>query len=1321
MNTDYSSIINLHKVVSDAIDSQEYIGKSGSDFIKTSEKKIRLSEFFTLAQEQISSTLEKGQHPKKLEKTVHHLLQTMQNDGTTLYLRYQKSTQTWSRWILKGVSRLTPNLLKKILPACFSNKMEEAEKGTLKAYEAYKALLNQAKAKLPAFDPSEIPQKGENSNFSKEIEFYQLENSYLKNHPELLENENGNKEKEPQKNDKQSDKQTDKEGQQGETNTSNQKQNDPQKGEQKSKSLDKAQDDSSSNNKADQEKVQKQSSVEIENQGNEKGQKQQQEQLLVPKVVKLAEPVIEFPIQKELIEEPIQEIILDEKMIKHLTEQFDEYKTIIEGFAERPFGNQNFVKYVQKLINIITKFSILGGPEGQIALAKLNLAEQKLSFLNEWVNALNKGENLFELITSSPWSGYFAEMAISENLTVNFGIQKLAGVEDYKLLKDGKKVPLENFSSYRGQVLITLNQPESLHSLESFAKLLSQEKFVKCRPSRLIINITNDAKMTPQLLDMLLNIKQNVGEIEISGIESIDLDAMGLSQDKTMSFIENLNFFNFPDLKEIQVEKKAWTAKHYAQFLECLPSEAHLELCFNSCPDYKFINLPPELLSLKKFDFSNYSFPQIQYLLPQLVHLNYLTLSNDITEKQLEILLKVAPKALSGVNLENCEKLTTDVFPLLYKYSPLTFNLSNVPAGKIPLAHLPKTENPFFISDIYAKSDATIPLVNNLYTGPQHLSAAFQIPILRNQKKIDSFFPEHQTVLDPKSVGYWLYNEDYKNLGIEKNIRTVLADNNAKMSGSDLIAFMQKFPNTDTLSLYHCINVTNKDIQDLLKACPNIKKLDLTGCTKVDSYLFGEEVQNLDELIITGTGISSQVAMVAKLQFNVDKKIIQFHESVLNISDLDLMNDLSDLLKDKDLTRLTHISFEDCHTLTDELLSQFLEKLSMETKVTKDGKEVKNPQHSNLAVLNLSGCDQITGKSFYIEEPNELFNPDEPYDSNGELIPKMHIKLKYLGTLDEVIIENTSINQEVQNFLSLKYPKIKFSQEFKSKDSIHLIKHFQNCIDFHTLSKMDNLTPEQTNTLDRVRKSYLHDLISAKLFFDTIEISEELQSDWNEHVFLENISPEEFYDMTLGFKTDNEGETVSFKTYQDLLYCSSKTFRNELRLGGILKKLSEFTIENQHATPEAGLVIMDLLHDKLDSENLHWKTAADVAELLGPENQVEDENQVDLMNLQFDKPYYKTLLNIIHDQFDFEEADEMLITAKLLQDDEGTKMYEKFLLKELNALSQLKPAEKSEKPAQAKFNTIFNLAKQHNLQNLLKDCKKKEIETLQELVGAGFI
>lgn len=141
----------LHKEMSLAINSNKYIGKAGphsTHLIKTNVKKIRLAEVFNIAQEHIKSIFDNGQDSEKIEKSVYPLLEELQKDGEALYLKYQKSTRRWTRWTLKCVARYTPKLLKKILPACFSNKMESAEQDTFKAYEAYKNFIAQAKLKI---------------------------------------------------------------------------------------------------------------------------------------------------------------------------------------------------------------------------------------------------------------------------------------------------------------------------------------------------------------------------------------------------------------------------------------------------------------------------------------------------------------------------------------------------------------------------------------------------------------------------------------------------------------------------------------------------------------------------------------------------------------------------------------------------------------------------------------------------------------------------------------------------------------------------------------------------------------------------------------------------------------------------------------------------------------------------------------------------------------------------------------------------------------------------------------------------------------------
>ena len=135
------SLENLHVEFNKAFTSSTYLGPTNRDPQKLeqrAQKHIRLIEVFRLAQQQIEEALQ-GNDPT-LDQKIYHL-QLLQADGINIYQRYETTTHTWRRWLLKSLARYMPDLFKSFLPSCFSNKMEQAEQETRQAFEDYRTFI----------------------------------------------------------------------------------------------------------------------------------------------------------------------------------------------------------------------------------------------------------------------------------------------------------------------------------------------------------------------------------------------------------------------------------------------------------------------------------------------------------------------------------------------------------------------------------------------------------------------------------------------------------------------------------------------------------------------------------------------------------------------------------------------------------------------------------------------------------------------------------------------------------------------------------------------------------------------------------------------------------------------------------------------------------------------------------------------------------------------------------------------------------------------------------------------------------------------------
>ena len=86
---------------------------------------------------------------------------TIKNSIDQIYKHYQTSVNTHLRLFLKTLAKITPKLLKPYLPACFSNRMAEAEKETNQAYQAFLKEIEEYQNK------SSLPKKTNSSNHTK--------------------------------------------------------------------------------------------------------------------------------------------------------------------------------------------------------------------------------------------------------------------------------------------------------------------------------------------------------------------------------------------------------------------------------------------------------------------------------------------------------------------------------------------------------------------------------------------------------------------------------------------------------------------------------------------------------------------------------------------------------------------------------------------------------------------------------------------------------------------------------------------------------------------------------------------------------------------------------------------------------------------------------------------------------------------------------------------------------------------------------------------------------------------------------------------------
>lgn len=1317
---------NLHSQFDTAIRTHTYMGPTKGDPKKlesTNQKTIRLAEVFKLAREQIEESLKGKQCPDARE--ISHL-RVLQHDGRIIYQRYEKLTNGWIRTFMKCLAHYTPEFLKKILPYCFSNELKKAEEETLREFEEYRIFIRD---QINKFSKKNVDEKGSEEHIQEKSDL--LTPLIDEDGEEIFDPDQDflpTKNEEPKQDSKLQQKINHKLNKPG---TKEDSKTDPKKSALINSEQEKhLQEMFEKGVLLDDENPELQMLLEqmfITNTPTsgpnsdsedafQKGdsQKDKQDDSLPCFDLSLSEDELEIvddPTQEEktqnkqfninltgksnlpdssLISEEERQKAIQQMIEMHLS-TIEKYLQLLKNFEDRPLPLKMLINIFKHLYDFITTVQL--NPEGENALKNLGLNDKEINAFKDpnlkVAFFTNNHDKIAEIL--APWKVLFDEAFAQKGHIKFMGVQKLGGMDILKLANDeGKPVKESDLLKYRGKINISIANTQELNDLKKLVSLL--ENTPTCRPCSIVINLKEDQPLTPELTQILLKLKDRVAQVEVQGLQEINFKTLALSEEEELTFVQHLDKFLFSQLSNIILsdhEKKNWKAQDFSNLLKICPKLKLLKQCYQLCSSYHDILIPSLLQNKEKLNAKELTLDQISHLITHLPRLRHLNLSGlSIKDEQLlKILKQIKSENIEGLELDGCQELTTDVLVALANLPNLVIlSLPDLPKGKIALDRLPKVDNPFKIKLLYTASKETQPLATSLYTGPQIWASLFQIPLARLGVK--TIFPAQQRRIDPKSVAYWLYNDDYQHLAPHENISTVLADSNAGLNDDNIIEFMQKFPKAMTLSLYNCPNVTNEGIIKLLKACPQLQTLDLTECPHIkEGLLLGnnhvEILKKLHKIIVSGTGISADIVQV----FQEQGVKLLFTNTTLKVTDADLTDDqaLEKILKGKDLTKIKTIDLEGCEKLTNKMLGQLLDHLNAPIWIK--GKEsgfIDNPERLNAAVINIKGCINITEEAFH--EAIGVEGKQEAEDSKKiEESAPTKINLKLLENLNRMIIGGTKIPALIKDL----YPQVIF-QETNEPVTIQIDPELQleECKAYQSKKAISYLDEDEDPALKRLAECYVHNRIVVELF--------------NKETLQEPFEPnsQEFCDITLTFMTqepkgEEETDITVFSAHRDVLYSQSLYFINGFRAGGIMSKNKGLDILNVHANSKAAKAVMDLFYGKLNIENLDWKTAADVAEMIGPH----------IFNLS---PFYcKQLLKRIHDQFDLNRADEMLVAAKELGDEEGKKEYENTLLFFLTSL---------EESDQENFQKIANLAKSHGLKKLETEVNKTERAKTDKLI-----
>ena len=1256
-----SSLENLHKAFHQAIKQHHYLGPDANDAKKlvcTNKKTIHLTDVFKLASEQIEESLKQDPaHPKNVS-----YLRTLEHDGKMIYQRYEKATKTWKRWFLKSLPLYTPQLLKHILPACFSNNIALAEQETLNEFNEY---CNHIRKHIPTHSKFSHTTK-ESSDQQEEASKNEKNRSAFADNPNIFDPDRDDViEEKPKKPSVSNSKPPISDSKPPVTNS---KPNDS-----KEKDLKKNTFSSEENWEED---------PELQAFLNDEFKKDHS---------KTASSKTSLPTASTShVLAPRSKAEIEQEAQQKIENQFNKIRNclqVLNQFDQKPLSLYKFTKTLQDLTDAIGHLvaSQIGSEKEASFVKSIGMDDKTWDTLkgNLWIEAVssNDAEAIVKFLQSTPWLASFQKA----QKYIEFGTQKISQDVILKFVDEkGTRIKESGVTTYQGSLRLHILDTSQLGGLEQLLKFLNDHP--TCRPYNLDIQLGANQSLTKESIQLLMKLKNCIGEIEVHGLQEIDFKQLALPEAEEYAFIQQLGSFTFPDVTNIVLSdysKQNWTAQDFSYLLALCPTIEFLKECYQHCAAYNKIVIPDQITQANKLDASGISVDQLSYLLTQFSQLNHLNISNSsITDQQLiDLIQKTNWIELKGLQLKGCQALTTDILFTLANMPQLgVLSLPDLKQGKCSLDRLPKFENPFKIKMLYTSSKVTQPLASSLYTGPQIWSAVFQIPLAR--LGFDKIF-HNQKILDPKTVAYWLHAEDYKHLKPQESITTILADSNESLNDNNLVEFIKKFPKTRTLSLYNCPHITNQGVINLLKAFPTIKILDLMECSHIDKALFFPDdntkdpvsLAGLNKLIITATAVHQDTAELVKGEMGT--KLV-FEQTALKITDDDLTDDdaLEKMLKAFPPIKLKYIDLQDCLKLNDAMLGKLLDYFNAPEFIKVDEKMVDNPQRLNAAVLNLKGCKNITDKAF------------ENAIKGEKTQEKSKIEIKILENLTRIIMGGTQISAVLKQV----YHDIIF-QEDEQPVTIQINPSIQpfNCISYHTLKtpKVTEGSLEERQKM-QYKKNYLHDRIVTELFCKDEALLQQVQEESIQ------IESKEFCDMTLYFKTDDHAPPMVFETYRDFLYFQAQGFLKSLRPGGNMHKKLGATITNQHATHKAVRAIIDLIYGKLHIESLGWKTAADVAELIGPNN------------YEFPRFYYESLLSYIHQQFKLENADELLLLTaqKMLNDVPGKELYEQKLLTELNKLKE---------KDQTSFQKIANLAEAHNLPLLkakvknIQDIKTKKI------------
>lgn len=738
------------------------------------------------------------------------------------------------------------------------------------------------------------------------------------------------------------------------------------------------------------------------------------------------------------------------------------------------------------------------------------------------------------------------------------------------------------FETYKGLVVVDLTDIKKLKELQTIV-----ENKPDCRPCALTVKMRPEETLSSDLVDILLNLSQTIPQIRLEGLHHIDFSTMPIEmQERFFQLLPKLDAVYAGTIKiTLPANTTDWTDHQIAKLAQ-----------FWSAKDLDLRNIPFDQL-----DRILHFFPCIQNLT-----LNQIDLTDESITKWNE---KGYLQNLIRLDLTECRQLTTNILKILINLPDLA--VLNCPNLQLGNQELPKLSNPFDIKLFYCTCEATQGLASQLYKGPDVLASVFQIPLAR--LGVERVFEQNHTILDPQSVNHWLYRGDFAHLSPQTSIQTIYADNSHLLKDANLPDFISKFPKASDISLYNCRNVTNVGIIEMLKKCPQVKKLDLTCCHPITNQLFSEEflpfIEKLDEIIISDTQITSQE--ITQLPEQLRNKIKWENKSV-TISDeiLKEKGSLKEALKNHlPLNRLIRLDLTGCQSLTMNDFHHLVDLMNLGTD---------NPARLNISELILTNSNF---NALWFNRPIQL-----------------------LGNLNQVVLDNPKAIAT----LSQNYPTIHFQTNYAPLIENLDVDQSLSCLEgaLPTGNYLQHRTMLELFGKDCRDQTLLREVLSRRL---------------------RSIDQEEYFDLQMTFLDDKTTQPTVHNLFNNQLYCQSPLFRNEKRAGGVYFKLPP-TILNQNATPEASEIFVDLIKGKPLNPQMSLITAFEVAELVKPQTFDMPKHYENLLNY-----LYEQLQQITEEVILQGEIHEIISRAARLEDQKGIALLELRLNELLMNNHQLNP------------------------------------------------